>query len=460
MRSLNLKLVLAFLIISLVGTTLVALFMGQTTATEFDAFIFAQDRADLIAKLADYYRTHGGWEGVAEAEGLPFSRASAPDDLLAIAPPRPRIALIDDTGQVLAASPGYRPGEQAPGERRMEHGVPILVGDEMVGRLVTMRPIFAERPTRQSFLERINKALFSATLGATLVALLLSVLLARSLTGPLRELTTATQAMARGELEQRIPVRSRDELGELAESFNRMSAELVRARNQRHQMTTDIAHELRSPLSLVLGHAEALSDGVLPPSPETFDIIHDEAQRLTRLVEDLRTLSLSDAGELPLARHPVSPQALLERVVAAHTPHIQQKNISADVEVAPSVPEVNVDPDRMAQVLDNLLGNALRHTPANGHIALSARSSSAGVRIAVQDSGPGIPPEDLERIFDRLYRGDRSRQRHEGGSGLGLAIAKSIVESHDGRIWAESKLGEGATFIVELPARAANVVQE
>ena len=476
MRSLNVKLIVAFLVISLVGTVLVALYVAQTTRNQLGRFVLDQYQERVVDRWAAYYRAKGSWEGADEAVPLPPPRFGEerggtdhtkylfpspwPADLLQdVREQSWRPTVVDGGGRVVVAGPHYHLGEQVPDDK-IEGGIPIRIDGAVVGIMIGGFRPDGKLSAQERFLNRFFTALLVGGIGATIFALALGVLLSRSLTKPLRELTTATQAMAKGDLEQRIPVRSRDELGELAQSFNRMSAELVSARKQRRQMTADIAHELRTPLSLILGHAEALNDGVLPPSPETFDIIHDEAQRLSRLVEDLRTLSLSDAGALPLARRLVSPQALLQRVVAAHTLHSQQKNISVDIEAAPSVPEVNVDPDRMAQVLDNLLDNALRHTPANGHIALSARSSSAGVRIAVRDSGPGIPPEDVERVFDRLYRGDKSRQRHEGGSGLGLAIAKSIVESHDGRIWAESKPGEGATFIVELPTRAANVVQE
>jgi signal transduction histidine kinase len=300
------------------------------------------------------------------------------------------------------------------------------------------------------FLARVNQAVIFASLIATAVALLLAVLLARTLTRPLRELTAATRAVAKGDLAHKVPVRSEDELGELAVSFNLMNTELAQAQELRHQMTADIAHELGTPLSLILGHSEALSEGVLPPQPETFHVIHDEARRLSGLVDDLRTLSLAEARELPLTRRPASPRALLERAAAAHAPRAKQGNILLQLGADKQLPDVNVDSDRMAQVLDNLLGNAFRYTPAGGEIRLSASPGLDGVRLSIQDSGPGIPAGELPYVFERFYRGDKSRQRHEGGSGLGLAIARSIVEAHDGRIWAESEPGRGATFIIEL----------
>jgi signal transduction histidine kinase len=295
------------------------------------------------------------------------------------------------------------------------------------------------------------RALLIGTAGATALALLVGIALATSLTRPIRELTHATQAMARGELEQEIPVRSQDELGQLAASFNQMSAELARGERVRKQMTADIAHELRTPLSLILGHAEAIRDGVLPATPETLDIVYDEARRLTHLVEDLNTLSLSDAGRLPLHREPVSPAGLLQRAAAAHRPRALARDIALDVDAQDDLPRISADPVRMAQVLDNLLSNAMRYTPRGGRIHLAARQVDGELRLVIQDSGPGIPPEDLARIFDRFYRADKSRQRNEGGSGLGLAIARSIVEGHGGRLWAENAPTGGARFVIALP---------
>ncbi|MBK5108223.1 MAG: HAMP domain-containing protein, partial [Anaerolineales bacterium] len=302
-------------------------------------------------------------------------------------------------------------------------------------------------------IRRLYSSLVLASVGAVLVSILLGVLLARTLTRSLRELTTATQKVARGDLEQQVPVRSKDELGELAASFNQMSSDLAKSRDLRRQMTADIAHELRTPLTVVLGHTEALSEGQLPPDPETFEIIYDETKRLNRLVEDLRTLSLSDAGELHLNQQRISPKELLERAAAARKQEAIVNQVQLQIEAGESLLEIFVDADRMKQVLVNLLDNALRYTPTGGEIKLAARSAEAGVEIMVKDTGPGIPQEDLDHLFERFYRGDKSRQREEGGSGLGLAIAKSLVEVQGGQIRVESKPGEGAAFIISLPAR-------
>ena len=323
--------------------------------------------------------------------------------------------------------------------------------------------------------------------GAAVLALVLagSIALAtrmsQGVSRPIRNVARTVYRIGAGQLHERVDVAGGGSLKRLAIGVNEMAerlqfvrdemareiadataelrarkdaaenADLAKSRDLRRQMTADIAHDLRTPLSLILGHAEALSDGVLPPTPETFDVIHDEARRLNRLVEDLRLLSLAEAGELSFAVRPVQPQSLLERTVVAHTPAAQQKQVELLLDAPADLPDVEVDPDRLAQVLDNLVSNALRYTPENGRIQLTAQQTPTGIQLRVQDSGPGMDAADLAHVFDRFYRGDKSRQRHDGGSGLGLAIARSIVESHNGRIWAESTLGDGATFIIELP---------
>lgn len=442
-RSLVVKLSLAFLLVSLAGIALVAVFAGRVSANEFGNYVSSQEDTFVVEQLANYYQANGGWHDLDRigVGGVGSNNGHARE-----------FAVVDAQGQVVLSGLGQNIGEQFP-HSWLNRGIPIEVDNQLVGQL-----IYAESrgrglppPPRNDFSVRVNQAIFLAALGATAVSLTLGVFLARSLTHPIQEITQATQAVAQGDLNQQVPVRSDDELGKLAASFNQMSADLARSRDLRRQMTADIAHDLRTPLSLILGHAEALSDGVLPPTPETFSIVYDEAQRLNRLVDDLRLLSLAEAGELPMMLRSVPPHLVLERAALAHAPAIQQKGVELTLDLPPELPEIMVDPDRMAQVLDNLLNNALRYTPENGRIHLAASPTETAVHLSIQDSGPGMDEAELAHVFDRFYRTDKARQRHEGGSGLGLAIAKSIVENHNGRIWAESTPGQGATFIIELP---------
>jgi two-component system, OmpR family, sensor histidine kinase BaeS len=216
-------------------------------------------------------------------------------------------------------------------------------------------------------------------------------------------------------------------------------------------MTADIAHELRNPLSIILGHTEAMSEGVLPATAETLDIIYDEAKHLSRLVDDLRTLSLSESGELSLQRSLVNPVEILERSASANAVRAAEKGVTLQVEAAPDLPSVNVDVERIGQVLANLLDNSLKHTPSGSSIRLSAVAAIDAVEISVQDSGSGIPPEDLPYVFDRFYRGKQTSGRVKDGSGLGLAISRALVELHQGQICVESGVGQGTTITVRLP---------
>jgi len=451
MRSLSVKLILAFLAVSLVGVGLIAFRVKQGTREEFNDMIYSQLEQQLATRLTRYYSANGSWSGLSEyyvvirEEGQTWEPAPWENRRR---PPQ-QVIVTDATGRTVMAGVGYRVGEPVAPER-MADAVPLEVDGQVVGRLLVPRePSFVLSMEEDRFVQRVDRLLIWATGGAVLVALFLSVVLSSALTRPLRELTGATHALIGGKLGQQVRVRSRDELGELALAFNQMSTKLARAENLRRQMSADIAHELRTPLSLVLGYAEALEEGALPPSPETFRIIAEEAQRLTRLVGDLRTLSLSDAGELALHPQPIPPAALLERTAMAHRPQADQVELVVDA--APDLPPVAADVDRLNQVLGNLLSNALRHTPAGGRITLAARREGDYVRLTVQDSGSGIPPEDLPYVFERFYRADKARQREQGGSGLGLAIVRSLVESHGGHIWAESTPGEGAAFHFTLP---------
>jgi len=363
--------------------------------------------------------------------------------------------LVDSrTGQVVLAGQGYQVGAVIP-STDIANGIPIRSNNETVGVLLINRPVYRIGQPGSAFLDRINFQILWSGLLAVALALLLAVILSRTITRPIRELTAAAQAVSVGEQAHQVPVRSRDELGQLATSFNRMSADMVRSLNLRRQMTADVAHELRTPISIILGHAEAVHDGVLPPTSEVFEIIRDEAGRLEHLVNDLRTLSMADAGELKLVLRSYPPEQLLNDVQRLYTHQARQRKITISTNIGASLPDVEVDPQRMKEVFTNILDNALRYTPENGHIVLSASLVEDAVEMKLQDSGPGVDPDELDRIFERFYRTETSRTRDEGGSGLGFAIAKSIVEKHNGHIWGESKPGEGLTVVIRLPVRAS-----
>jgi signal transduction histidine kinase len=298
-------------------------------------------------------------------------------------------------------------------------------------------------------------SLLAGTLGASLIALLIGILLSKHFLSPLAELTKAISAMKQGNLSQQVPVRTHDELGKLARAFNQMSAELHRSNQLRKQMTADIAHDLRTPLMVISGYLEALQDGTLQPTAERFDLMNQEAIVLKRLIDDLRTLSLADAGELKLVRLPVQPRELLEQVQQSFEPIAVEQQVKLCVEADDRLPAIQIDRERMVQVLENLVSNALRYTPADGLITLRANQQQDSVRLVVTDTGDGIPQDQLQNIFERFYRIEESRTQNNGESGLGLAIAKSIIEAHHGTIAAVSQVGAGTSIMINLPIKEA-----
>jgi two-component system OmpR family sensor kinase/two-component system sensor histidine kinase BaeS len=273
----------------------------------------------------------------------------------------------------------------------------------------------------------------------------------RRLGTPFADIMSATDAIAKGDLSVRLRERIPGELGALARRFNNMVAELERAENQRRNLTADIAHELRNPLHIIQGNLEGMLDGIYEPTPTNITDTLDETRLLARLVDDLQTLSLAETGQLPLHPTRFLLADLLADATAGFESRAAAQNVELHVEVPNPSPEISADYDRLSQVLANLLANALRHTPENGRILLSAEPIPEGVRIFLGDTGAGIPPEDLPYIFDRFWRGDRSRARAEGNSGLGLAITRQLVLAHGGTITAESVVGQGTEFIIELP---------
>ena len=450
MRSISTKLILAFLSIGVVSVAVIFITARWNTRQEFIKFLSDQNQSDIVSELTFYYQQNGSWEGVE----FIFAQGNRPGPGMGMGQ-GPHMdmmrsyLLTDENGRVLIPNGGFKPGEKLPMDR-LEMGAIIRENNEVVGILIPLGGSFQGSPRELEFIERTNLTLLNGALIGAVIALLLGIFLSRTITRPIRELTHATHAVSQGDLTQQVPVRTKDELGELARAFNTMSVELSRSVNARKQMTADIAHELRTPLSLILGHAEAVHDGVLPPTMGNFEIIREEATRLEHLVNDLRTLSLADAGELSITLQSIEPGGLLRDVASLYEYQMKRKNIELVLDIASPLPTLEGDPGRMTQVLTNILDNAVRHTPVGGTITLAAKQINDKVEFSIQDSGPGLPPEEVGRIFERFYRTDPSRQRQDSGSGLGLAIAKSIVQAHGGQISAESDPGKGLRVIITL----------
>lgn len=309
-----------------------------------------------------------------------------------------------------------------------------------------------------NFRAGVTYALGLAAVSAALTAVIVSWFVARQVVQPVREMVTASQRIAEGDYHSRVHVPGgpapddMDELAQLALRFNQMANRLDQVETMRSQLIGDVAHELRTPLTTIKGSMEGLMDGVLPANEETFVRIHQEADRLQRLVMDLQELSRVEARATELHLQPVRLEDLIQMTLERLGRQLEEKQVVVTFSPPATLPPVLADPDRIQQVLTNLLGNALQYTPAEGRVEVCIRTIDHEVEVSIADTGIGIPPEDLPNIFTRFYRVEKSRSRAGGGSGVGLTVAKHLVEAHGGRIWAESGgKGQGSTFHFTLP---------
>jgi signal transduction histidine kinase len=360
-------------------------------------------------------------------------------------------ALADQDGLVLVGIEGLYPQGTKLSHEQLNEGVPIHDGIKHVGTLLAQKRNIVYTQAEQHFLDRTGKGLLWALLITVILAALFGFLLSRSLTKPVVELTKAAQNLAGGALGETVDVRSSDELGELSTVFNKMSAELEHSDRMRKQMTADIAHDLRTPLTVIGGYIESMRDGDLEPTRERLSLIYSEILRLNRLVDDLRFLSQSDSGNLPMNVAPLDANELLEQSREIFKLKVQEKGLSLELDLQENLPLIVGDESRLMQVLENLVGNAIRHSQQGGTIRLSTRH--ACVKFTVADNGVGIPAESLPYVFERFHRADKSRHADESQSGLGLAIVKAIVLAHGGEVWVESEVGKGSSFHFCIPTQ-------
>ena len=365
-----------------------------------------------------------------------------------------RIVLRDRDGRLVADSHGLS-GRLVPGKVRGYRWVRLKKHGEDLGWAQVSKnepPVIAPEPGSSVLVAAFNQSLLWSGAVAAAIGVLLVWLLSRRILSPVRTLSVAAGRIGQGDLSQRVQAGGRDEIGELGRTFNSMAGRLEQVERQRRNMMSDVAHELRTPLSNIQGYVEAIRDGLIEPTSATLDSIHRQVLHLADLVEDLRVLALAEAGDLRLRIESVSVADVLREAVEPFTPRAQARKIDLSLSVDPGLPDVTMDRTRISQVVANLLENALRHTPEGGAVALAAEAGAPGmVRITVSDTGEGIPPDDLPSVFDRFYRADPSRARATGGVGLGLTIAKQLVEAHGGAISAHSDPEGGAVFVFELP---------
>jgi two-component system OmpR family sensor kinase/two-component system sensor histidine kinase BaeS len=402
----------------------------------------------LVSELADYYQTHGGWNGIESMlAGAQGTLPRGPGDRL-------MLSLADAQGQII--SPGWDPRVGKPlSQAERADALPIQTpGGETVGylrleRVPEPRPV----PPQQFLLGWLSRSLLVVAAVTGLFGILFGVLASRNLTAPLSRLAEAAQAIGARDLSRRVEIGGSDEVREVAQAFNEMAAALEGAETLRRNLLADVAHELRTPLSVLQGNLRAILDDVYALDKAEVARLYDETRLLSRLVNDLHELAQAEAGHLALNRQPTQFAELVQSTATAFGAAADAKGVALNWHIPTDLPPVLADPARLTQVLHNLLDNALRHTPAGGNIALRAGCDDGEVWLDVQDSGEGIAPQDLPRVFDRFYRADPARSRATGGSGLGLAIVRAIVEAHGGQVSVASQgvPGQGSTFTLRLP---------
>lgn len=413
--------------------------------------------------LVNYYVSqNNSWDGVDI-----FLNDMVPQER----PGVPVVVIANANGLVVAStSRRWQVGEMMTAET-LWSGVSLRLNNKQIGTLLIWEwgnndSPFEDRhkDTPPEIIQTLLMGLLAAGAGLALVLFGLAIVSARNLSQPLKAITAATQIMASGKLDVQVPGSRVSELDTLSTAFNTMARALAVADQQRKQMTADIAHELRTPLSVIKGRLEGLQDGVYDATSEQIERLLEDVALLERLINDLRLLALAEAGQIPLYPDLENPRDLLEDTATFFASEADAHGVELLVEAPETLPSVNVDSQRMSQVLNNLVANALRHTPSGGSVTLigeqrvcnTPNGTSCQVIVRVRDTGQGIAPEDLPHIFDRFWRADPSRTRSSGGSGLGLAIARQIVAAHGGTIEAESELGTGTTMSITLPCATSD----
>ncbi|MBN1246912.1 MAG: HAMP domain-containing protein [Anaerolineae bacterium] len=449
---------LAFGAVILIAVITVALITGYSTEAAFRryAVLYSGRTAMTAEALIAYHQTQGGWAGLQEALpelALP-RRGRGYGSGMGTSAEQPLGYRVADAQQsVIADSDGVPEGRLSGAE--VAAALPLTVAGTTIGYLVPDQhtgAVTLDAPAN-AYLTRLRWALVLGGAAAAIAAFLIAGILTRGIVSPVRSLTRTAEVIAQGKLDARADVQGNDEIARLAVTFNQMAASLEQAEAARRAQTADIAHELRNPLAVLQSSLEALADQVYDPTPENIEPALDQVRTLNRLVEDLRTLALADAGRLRLDLQMLDLRAAVARAVDAHRDALAEKGIEI---IGPSagaaLPPLYADYTRLAQVLNNILGNAVRHLPEGCTVRVTLVAEEGGATACFADNGPGLPEEDLPRLFDRFWRREPSRSRDSGGSGLGLAIAQQIIQAHGGRIWAGPTPGGGLTVCFWLPA--------
>jgi signal transduction histidine kinase len=469
----RLKMMAAFILVVIVAVVSVVVFVRMDSANQVQVFMYRGGMTgteNLVTALESYYTRNGSWSGVESSfqtgmgmmNGSGFGPGNGIGRGQGMGMMGQDLQLADVNGKVIASQGQDRLGGQL---TKDETGKSIQLTDsrgQTAGYLLVNNGSNTQQVDTRPLIQKLDTAALRAGLLAGGIGLVLALLLSAGLLIPIRQLTKAARRLAAGDREQKVPVNGSDELAELASSFNTMTDSLKHSEEERRSMTADIAHELRTPLAVQRAHLEALQDGIYPMDAEHIQVVLDQTALLSRLVEDLRTLALSDAGELQLQLKELDPVDIAGQTLERFESQVVGRGIELKLKTPQGgtpCPTVLADADRIEQILNNLLSNALRHTPDGGKISVTLTCQDQNVVISVRDSGEGIPPEAMPYVFDRFYRADRARARQEGGSGLGLAIARQLARAHGGDLTASNPESGGAEFVLSLPIRQVEKIE-
>ncbi len=454
MNRLWVRLTIAFIAVTLVVVVAIGWLADSSANNEFQQYLRRQEQiaqAGLIDELAALYQRNGNWDGAGElitAFNTPLGRGRGMmggGAGMMMGRNRPPMMLADASGRVVYDERNQRVGTTlSTSERSLAQS--INVNNNPVGYLIVGQAALVQlAPTEQAFLDQLRQTLLLAGIAAIVFGIVLGLLISRTVAKPLANLAQAARRFAARDWNTRVQVQGADEIAEVAREFNTMADEIQRAETLRKNLMADIAHELRTPLTVLQGNLSAMLDGVYPLERAEIATLYDETRLLNRLVDDLRELALAEAGQLQLNLQSTDVAAVIESTVASFAVAAEMQGVRLNV-AAKNLPRANADPDRLAQVLRNLIANALRHTSSDGVVTVAGYSERDRVCVSVTDTGEGIASEDLPHVFDRFYRGDKSRARASGGTGLGLAIAKTQIEAMGGQIGVASEPGRGAKF--------------
>jgi two-component system OmpR family sensor kinase len=461
MRALNslwVRLTLVFTLVILVVVGAIAYLITRTTDTEFRQYV---TRSEVTAygmdQLAAYYQAQGSWNGVESllGNGVVVRGSRWPGDRRPGLPEmRMGVVLADADGKVVFDGTGTSTGSRLKsGDLQDAIVITASDGEQKLGYLLIPAPVLPSLGgAEERFLDRTQRILLLGTVLAIALGLAIGALFSHSLAAPLQRLAAAARAVARGDLGKQVKVEGTTEVADVSRAFNEMTAALEKGEKLRQNLVADVAHELRTPLTVIQGNLRALLDDVYPLDKAEVGRLYDETRLLSRLVDDLRELAQAEAGQLRFNMQPTDLVSVLRAAVAKFGPVAEAKSLQLVLQAGDNLPSVTADPDRLAQVMNNLMTNALRHTPEGGSVTISAAAGPDVVEVAVADTGEGIAVEDLPHVFDRFWRADRSRSRTGGGSGVGLAVVRAVVEAHGGQIHASSDgQGKGSVFRFTLP---------